>query len=332
MAVENIPWMIEGGIHTAASGRRVLNKATGGAEGVAAIGDLRVRQAAIANGTVIVAPGGATMVSRYPGVKGESYDGQNNSDTVVAVPANGGGSTRYDMVIARIDDWNMPGGQTKPQALPTSTVPVFKLQVVTGVSSTAKKAKDLNLNYPAIALARLAVPAGTAAITQAMIFDLREVAVPRRQRALLTRQLTAGDTANLTVVGGAGQQWPLNSFVTEVPEWATRARVVADWRMVRVPAGNAFGRIWFRLGVGDPAVVTSQQGFYDSANATNTSRINYGVADDLAVPAGLRGKSITCAMFGFREDSGGAGAAPRMDAFSSIVLDIEWLEAPAEDA
>lgn len=333
MAVENIPWMIQGGKHSAASGRRVLSKATGGAEGVSSIGALRVRQAAVANGTVIVGPGGATMVNRYPNMVDEAYDGQNLSDTVVNIAANGTGATRYDLVIARIDDWNMPGGQATPGVLPTDTVPAFKLAVISGVAASVKTAKELNLAYPAIALARIALPAATSAVTQAMIFDLREKVNPRRQRALLTRALLPGDTDVLDTTTAAGESWPNALWTTECPDWATRARVVARWDGVRFPAAsNAFGMVWAKIGYGDAALVNTQQVRYDAAGNANVTRQSLGCADDVAIPAGLRGKSLQVGLWAFVDATIGAGYRPSIDGGSSIVLDIEFLEAPAEDA
>ena len=95
MAVENIPWTIQGGKHSAGAARRVLFHATGGAEGVSSIGDMRVLQQTVAAGSVRVTPGSCVMVNRYPGALNESYDGRNASDTTVTIAANGSGSTRY---------------------------------------------------------------------------------------------------------------------------------------------------------------------------------------------------------------------------------------------
>lgn len=333
MAEENIPWMIQGGKHSAASGRRVLFKATGGAEGVAAIGDLRVRQAGVANGTVIVGPGGATMVNRYPNVVGESYDGQNLTDTTVAVAANGTGATRYDLVVARIDDWNMPGGQAVPATLPTDTVKAFKIAIVSGVSAATKTAKERNLGYPAIALARIAIPAATSAVTQAMITDLREKVNPRRQRSLLTRALVAGNTDVLDTTSAAGESWPNALWVTECPDWATRVRVVARLDGVRFPASsNAYGTVWAKIGYGDAAVVNTQSVRFDAAGANNITRQSLGCADDIAIPAGLRGKSLQCGIWAQVDVGVPAGGRPSIDGGSAIVLDLEFLEAPAEDA
>lgn len=328
MTVENIPWMIQGGLHSAASGRRVLNKATGGAEGVAGIGDLRVHQAAVANGTVLIEPGGATMVSRYPGVKGQSYDGQVTATEVLAIAPNGGGSTRYDLVIARIDDWNYAGQQAVPASLPTDTVPAFKITKIQGVASTVKTAKELNLGYPAIALARIAIPAATGAITDAMITPLREVAVPRRLRNIRTVAVTGGTTDDLDV---SGEYWPNAIAGTiEIPEWATRARIVAQWfGIVAFTGSTRYGSLWVRLAAGTPSVIDSQSTGYDLNGVANSSRNTYGAADDIAIPAAIRGTTVNIAAVG--SIGGGAGAYLRADGLSSVVLDVEFLEAPAED-
>jgi hypothetical protein len=328
MAVENIPWMIQGGKHSAASGRRVLFHATGGAEGISSIGDLRVQQQAVATGSVKVGVGSCVMVNRYPGAVNESYDGKNASETTVTIAANGSGSTRYDLVIARIDDWNVAGQQATPGTLPTDTVAAFKLTVISGVSASVKTAKQLNLNYPAIALARIALPAATSAVTQAMITDLREKAVPRRQRHLQTFSVTAGTTDSLDV---NGEYFPNTQFTVEVPEWATHARVTATWYGVRFPSGTTrYGTVHLRIGAGRADVINTQSTGFDPAVTTaNTSRNTLGLADVRSIPATMRGQSITVAPIGTM--SGGAGGFIAMDGLSSIVVDIEWLEAPTED-
>lgn len=330
MTVENVPWMIQGGLHSAASGRRVLYKAVGGAEGVGGLGDLRVHQSAIADGNVQVEPGGAVMVSRYPGVKGEAYDGQVTATEPVAIAPNGGGATRYDLVIARIDDWNFAGQQATPADLPRDDVPAFKLAVVQGVASTVTTAKELALGYPAIALARVAIPAGTAAVTDAMITPLRKVAVPRRQRSLTPRNLSGGATDDLNVAG-AGEGWPdVANFTIEIPEWASRARMVAQWSGIYVPAGSSrVGQLWMRVAHGTANAFDTGSTFYDGMGLTQASRQDFSAADDVAIPAALRGTSTVFWLFG--NYTGGAGGYLHADAASSLYLDIEFLEAPAED-
>lgn len=331
MAVENIPWVIKGGKHSEFAARRVLFHATGGAEGVSSIGDMRVLQQSVAAGSVKVTPGSCVMVNRYPGALNESYDGRNASDTTVTIAANGSGSTRYDLVIARVDDWNYAGQQATPGTLPTDTVPAFKLAVIQGVASTTKKASQLNLGYPAIALARIAIPAATSAITQAMITDLREKAVPQRRRVLNTRALVIGEADSLDATGVAGEQWPnVAGWTVEVPEWATRVRMVASWNGVKEAAGSSrYGVVWIKMGNGTATPFQSQMTGWDNSGATQILRRDFGLSDDVAIPAVHRGTSITFLMMG--RSVAGSGTFLLADEYTSVVLDLEFLEAPTED-
>ncbi len=330
MAFENIPWMTHGGKHSASLGRMVAYMATGGAEGVQSLGDLRVRAAAIANGTVIVGPGGAVMVSRYAGDINESYVGRVPSDTVVNVPANGGGSTRYDLVIARVDDWNKPGGQATPGALPTDTVAVFKAQVITGVAAGVKTAKELNLGYPAIALARIALPAGTSAVTNAMITPLREMAQPRRKRDFRVLNQKVGRNNTLTVTAAAGEQFPNDGvFTVEVPDWATEVRLKETLDGISVPAGTAYASIWVRFGNGRADVVNTEVSLVDLTSArADPSRVTAGNAATILIPATMRGQSITVLLMG-RKLGGTVNLGA--DAATALALDMEFIEAAAED-
>jgi hypothetical protein len=329
MAVENIPWMIKGGKHSEGSGRRVLFHATGGAEGISSIGDLRVQQQAVATGTVKISTGSCVMVNRYPGAFNESYDGKNASETTIAIAPNGGGSTRYDLIIARIDDWNYAGQQATPDPLPTDTVPAFKFAVISGVAGTVKTAKQLNLAYPAIALARIAVPAATSAITQAMITDLREKAVPRRQRNVNAYSVVGATVDNLDA--GAGEAFPNGAaFNVEVPEWATQARVTCTWYGVKIPSGSTrTGYLMLKIGAGRADVITTQASAFDNTGVANASRNTMGLADTRSIPATMRGQTV--AIWPFGQPTGGAGGYISADALSSCVTDIEWLEAPTED-
>ena len=330
MTVENIPWTIQGGKHSAASGRRVLYKATGGAEGIASRGDLIVKQAAVANGTVIVKAGGATMVSRYPGVAGESYDGQNLSDTVVNIAANGGGSTRYDLVIARIDDWNFAGQQAVPATLPTDTVAAFKLTTIQGVGAAVKTTRELGLAYPAIALARIAIPAGTSAVTQAMITDLREVAVPRRKRDLRVVAQKAGRNNTLFITTPAGEQFPNDGvFAVEIPEWATQLKVQAILGGIVILPGTAYGALWVRVGHGRADVINTEQTLADfTSPKSDPSRITTYSGATVSIPATMRGQSVTVLLMG-RKLGGTVNLGA--DASTSMSLDMEFVEAASED-
>jgi hypothetical protein len=314
-----------GGIVSASIARMLAYQATGGQEGVAGTGDWRVHQTTVASGSVRIDAGGGIMVNRYPGVKNESCVARSGDETVIAIPANGGGSTRYDLVIARVDDWNFPGAQPVPGTLPTDTVPVAKSQVITGVSSSTKTAKQLNLNYPAIALARIAMPAGGSSVTDAIITDLRRKAVPRRER--MTKQGNSTGTPQAGAVNAltnsayaAGDAWPdAASFAIEVPEWATKAIVRADVTAAILKAGNASGQFIMTMNDANASEYSS----YDENYTGSPHRTNLLTTGQITIPEEVRGTTATFRLKGRRTSGSGYLDA---DSFTATILDIEFLE------
>lgn len=330
MPLENIAWAVDGGIVSPAQARMLAYHATSGEEGVAGIGDFLVRQTTVASGNVRINAGGATLLNRYPGAKNESYMVRAGDETLLAIPQNSGGAMRYDMVIVRVDDWNMPGGQAEPAELPTDEVPTAKFQVITGVSSTAKTAAELGLNYPAIALARIAIPAATAAITTAMITPLRELVQPRRKRDVRSVNLVAADPLDFTGVNG--ELWPdAGRWTMEVPYWASACNVVATWNAIS-RAGSATpteGRLWIRFGEGRGDAFNTSQVKMRGTNP-GAERISTGASERRSIPATMRGQSVYVDLKAYK-DAAFAGPSFNADEFSSITIDLEWLEAPTED-
>src|SRR5699024_12553668 len=87
----------------------------------------------------------------------------------------------------------------------------------------------LGLTYPAIALARVKLPASTGTVTSAMITDLRSVALPRVQRHLFTHNLSVEETDGINPPPGEemGEAWPNVFWSFPIPDWAARVRVRA---------------------------------------------------------------------------------------------------------
>lgn len=322
MVMENIPWGVLGGIVSASVARMLAYQASGGQEGVAGVGDWRVRQTLVASSSIRIDAGGGIMVNRYPGVKNESYMARSGDETQIAVPANGGGSTRYDLVVARVDDWNFPGAQPVPGSLPTDTVAVAKFQIITGVSSSTKTAKQLNLNYPAIALARLAVPAGTATITTAMITDLRRKAVPRRERVTKQADSTGAPSSGAVnaLTSSSFVVWPaVATWQIEIPEWATRAIVRADVSSTILKAGNASGTFIVTVNGAN----ASQYASFDENYTGSPARTNLVTIGDVSIAEAIRGTTVTFAMKGRRTSGVGYLDA---DVYTSTLIDIEFIE------
>ncbi len=302
MALENIAWSITGGIVSASLARMLAFQATGGEEGVAGIGDFGVRQAAVAGASIRISNGGAVLVSRYPGVKNESYMVRAGDETVVSYPANNTGSTRYDLVVVRVDDWNFPGQQAQPGTLPTNAIATAKFQVITGVPSTTKTASQLGLGYPAVALARVAVG--------------------------------GEDTIDVTsAYPSGGEYWPDQGWTVEIPSWATQVRLVANWGGVLFGPGGSYGYIWARIGANRPDVLNCQRSQFDSTatSSGDYSRLTLTVADTMEIPPSMRGQSVLVALMGSTAIPFPVGQRAKLDASSSVYFDMEFIEAASED-
>jgi hypothetical protein len=320
--------MVGGGaVHAPELGRQVAYQATHHSEGIIDIGDLKVTAQTVPGGSVRHAAGGATLLNRSPGGAGQSYVGYNPSEVnPIPITATGGGAGRSDLVIVRVKDPQYPPW---PAPADRAVGPYIETVVLTGVPSATKTARELNLGYPAIALARIDIPAGTGTITNAMIKDLRKMAVPTVWRELRAYALVTGDTEANTATGADGEFWPNAAgevWTIDVPEWAVFANIVCTWSQIKVPAGDAYGSLWLRLGVYNaPPFVETQRVVYDTVNSTSPYRATFEVADDVAIPAALRGG--TWSIMPKAQVSAAYSGRLVMDGGSSIKADIEFREA-----
>lgn len=336
--VFHTPWAVGGGAeHQVEVARQQTFDATGGAEGVSRPGNLKVQPLAVPGTKVRVAPGGALLVNRYPGGEGQSYTVRNDAQVEVDVTATGSGGGRSDLVVARVLD---PQYEGQPPADP-DVFDYARVEVIEGVSSSTKSARDLNLNYPAIALARIDLPASTGTVQAAHITDLRELAQPRKERHLIAYNMFSDDGPNgdgrQTLSNPNGQGFPQPRYTradwkVDVPEWAQRVKVVCTWAGVFLEGGgDTWGRVWGRIGEfpeGDPdpgEFIDTQKTSFNSANVTDNVREVWVSADDKAVPAALRGRRVNAYLRG-QLDGGTGSHRPRLTPTSALVMDIEFYE------
>jgi hypothetical protein len=222
MALDPTPWVIAGGAqHSADLARALAFAATSGAEGVVLPDSLKVAAFATAGGGVDVGPGAGLLLNRSPGAAEQTYVVRNASTTSVAIAPTGTGGGRSDLVIVRVKDPQYPPW---PAPADPATAQYTEIFVVQGVPAGTTKASSLNLGYPAIALARVDLPASTTNVTNAMIVDVRKVAQPRRERMMMTAYPPVKDT--LGAGSGPGfHNWPTHSWNIDIPDWATIAVV-----------------------------------------------------------------------------------------------------------
>lgn len=329
------PWAVGGGAeHQVEIARQQTFDATGGAEGISRPGNLKVQPLAIPGTKVRVAPGGALLTNRYPGGEGQSYTVRNDAQVEVGVTATGSGGKRSDLIVVRVLD---PQYEGQPPSNP-DTFQYARVEVIEGVPSSTKSARDLNLNYPAVALARIDLPASTGTVESKHITDIRELAQPRKDRHLIAYALDEDDGV-LRLTSTTGAAWPriediknTDQWYLRVPEWAERVRVMATWNGVFIentPQQNVWGRIWAHLGAyDDPSRVETPKSGFDTSQYNNNVRETWGASGDMGIPSGLRGRTIPVYLRG--QIQGGSGASgnsrPVLMFASSVSLDIEFYE------
>lgn len=332
MAMERVPYLVGGGFeHSAEIMRVMLAAATSGAEGIMTPGDMKVNPLPVPGTSVVVAPGNALIRNSYSGGAGQTYATRAPEQTELPIVATGSAGGRTDLIVARIDDPTYGGGPFDPL-----TFEAAKFEVIRGVPANTKTTKGLGLNYPAIALARVTLPASTGTVTAGMITDLREVALPRKERHLYVYPLVQGDGIHRIVnKRDIGDWWPNPDTVTgwriDVPEWAQRVRIIgqAGGVLIRRGSANAWGRVWARIGsIYDERGVNTQETSWDldSGSAGNV-RESWITGADRSVPANIRGEQgMYVGLRGRVISSDNDNSLPVLDSLSVVSIDVEFYE------
>ncbi len=225
MAFDPVPLAIGGGaVHSDNVWRVAANIFSRDSQGIRRPGDFKVTQTGTASGTVNIAPGG--MVLRNAQAPGESYVG---SAPTLTTESRGLTTAGNHLIVARIIDpefapWQ-PSGTPGAPNVSVPNGPYFEPHVINGVSAATTLAEQV-VTYTAEALALVKNPTGAAAITDAMITDLRRLNQPRIgfdfdvQNTIGPEYVTTAETA--------WHQWPMNSKSVFVPRWATHAQCMID--------------------------------------------------------------------------------------------------------
>jgi len=282
--------------------------ATSGAAGVIQPNDFKVRALTTPGGAVSIGAGGAIIPTRFiNSTSQQSYAVANDASFNVSIAA-AGASGRTTYVILRISDPQYSG------QVPTDPETALYCDVVTVAS--------LPSDYPYIPLAKIVLPANTATVTNAMITDLRKVAVPRKERLVWSYNLTGADVDPLH--SSIDEVWPsIGGFDVDVPEWATYMNVIVTWSQVKVPAGcTQYGTLYGRLDTGNMVKDTGTVGFRAEAPPSMT-RETYVMGGRPSIPEAMRGRSGR--FFPRANPNGGTGQLV-MDANTSLIVDIEFLE------
>lgn len=312
---------VNGGRVPAEMLRRSLWATSHGANGVVGIHDLRVNPLPTPGPGVSIRRGAALATMRSSGANSqETYLLAQDSETHLPISS---GPTQY--IIARIDDWHFTGEDAPDDPL---NALYWSFETVSTLSGIA---------YPHVPLASVTVPAGVVNVQRSHITDLRKVAMPRTERRLFARNLSASEGIQELIVSQPSEQyWPAESsqpWTIDIPEWATEANVVASWNGILVrPHSNKHGVVWARIGRPDgwgQGNTETQHQKWDLGGSA-TGREHWELADDIPIPSALRGTTQPLRLLGMRlEEISDAG--PQLDSGSAIKFDVEFRETARVD-
>lgn len=290
----------------------MLYTATGGAEGVGGVNDLKVLPLSIPGQGVRVAVGTGLMLSQYVSAKNESYQGAVSTQrTVSTTPAT---AKRSDLIVMQVEDpWADNSPWPAPAAGTEETYDAFPIRVIQNVPAGTKRLQDIAgySSRTAITLARIDFPANTGTVTASMIVDLRDVAIPRRTEVVFARPRVAADDTTqrflTALTSNGGEYFPggggaPNEFQVDIPKWATRMVIDARWMTVTYK-NNPFGSFWVEYGdeYRNHTWPNKQQWEFATQlfgfNAPNTGADEktdqWALMDEVPIPAKLRGKTVT---------------------------------------
>lgn len=300
MTFYNAPWALDGATISSALARRAQYAAMSGAEGIVNAADLKVSQLAVAGNGLLISAGNAAITNRYETDPNETYTIANPGvHTILSteMPSSQPTAKSY-LVLITVGDpefsqvghpWMTSDVLDPSEAADYVYVRPWLLQVAAGTTSF----DGLGLNYPALALARIDIPANTTTITNAMITDLRTMARPRSLEVI--SNITGFSFYNMesAPVDGTyvtfGGSWSMN-----IPKWATSASITGWIAGIAVDGTKgAAGDIRATItGAG-----SSPSTFYDenneAATAGNWQRVTHNVGGKIAIPSAIRGTAQT---------------------------------------
>lgn len=332
MTFYNAPWALDGATISSALARRAQYAAMSGAEGIVNAADLKVSQLAVAGNGLLISAGNAAITNRYQTDPNETYTVANPGTHEILsteMPSSQPTAKSY-LVLITVGDpefsqvghpWMTSDVLDPAEAADYVYVRPWLLEVASGTTSF----DGLGLNYPALALARIDVPASTTTITNAMITDLRQMARPRSKEVVVQ---TTGLTGTLTTAA-------INTFITfggtwnvAIPKWATTA-IVTGWIESAYVDGTkgVYGEV--RANLVNAGVTPST--IFDENNQSrplgDLMRVGYNIGGRISIPSAIRGTTQV-----FKTEAETYGDDPNdslyLDSRSSTLFRIRFEEAP----
>jgi hypothetical protein len=328
MGWDNAATAIDGTRLKAENIRRGLY-ATSKAQGIAGVGDLKVVPLSVPGNGFRVLPGSGLVYNKYVTPIRESYSvGAATEDIFpsASMPASSG-SARSHLVAVVVGDpqYSNAGHPFFPATFPGVNDPLTYQYTRTWIfqnvpAGSGQAWLDANVPYPAMALARLDMPASTTTVQASHIVDLRKMANPRSLDVQWNTQIAVDDL--LSVSGNfVYEAWPDNSAkAVEIPDWATKAYINA-WVFGSLKSGTGTLNANFRVAITGGSVAPFTNLFRSSAD-----RYNILMGAPMTIAPSERGTTQTFAIWGTVADTATMNGVLRTDVHSSSMIHLRFVE------
>ena len=332
MTFYNAPWALDGATISSALARRAQYAAVSGGEGIINAADLKVSQLATPGAGLLISAGNAAITNRYETDPNETYTVANpGTHTILSteMPSSQATAKSY-LVLITVGDpefsqvghpWMTSDVLDPAEAADYVYVRPWLLEVASGTTSF----DGLGLHYPALALARVDIPANTTTITNAMITDVRAMARPRSKEEVIQSVGLSGDVSGIAI--NTWVNFGLSGNV-KIPKWATSV-IVTGWIEGAWIDGTkgAYGIYRANLTAAGATAGTIFDENNQSRPAGDLLRAGHNIGGQIAIPSAARGTTQTVTTQVEMFDSGG-GTSLHLDSNSSAVLRLRFEESP----
>lgn len=346
MGWDGVAWGVGGGaLHTPELFRVIGEIAGRGNYGILGLSDCKVAPTGTPSGSVTVDPGIVIADVGNAGYTQQAYVARLATQDTVAIASTGAGSGRVDLVVAQVEDPNLPISPAWSVPVDVTVGPYVFSRVHSNVGAggttpapvtnyATAKAYLAARNLTAEPLALITLPVSTATVLAGHITDLRNVANPKRESRLIPVLPTT--TYNLT--SATEVDWYTVAMPVFIPTWATRvdmalaAHGVACARSSVSVNGTANGTVRLRLGdatVSGQAPLLTEETAYDVdvPFQAGASRLSIGAAGAaMAIGPGYRGTTQNLRLRG-KKTAGNKNIY--LDIYSSLVAQLEFTETAA---
>ena len=329
MTLNNAAWAIDGATLNSALARVGAYAGIGGSEGIVAKGDLAVTELDTPGNGVQISSGSGLILNRYQGTHiDQAYVVTNPAAHVLSagdMPSTNPSIAYYILAIVVGDpesSFSQTGhpwmlGTDPPSGEEDTFLYVRPTLIPCGSTDT-----DLgSIGYPAIPLARIAVPANLGSITNANITDLRNLAQPKSQ---LVQSLAGAPSGTVSLTTSYQRCPDVNAIVCQIPPWAVKAKISGFVEGMKLQTNGA-GSFRAYMTTGDGRATGELTNIEETVPAHANERRSYNVGGEIDV----RDYAGETHAFGVQAkcQSGDAGFIT-CDGSSSVFLSVYFEEQP----